>query len=327
MKRRSAREAGGAALLLLTCVVHVVTDGVVPHGGGAEEDAFAADAEEPARCARLRADAPEDSNSGFVTFVAARPSVVLDLSQCTRPAAAPRVNLAASAHARAAFTQGGWDAQAVVDGIADEPDNGWAYLGRLDEANLTLTLAAGTRESGRAGEDGAGDGVGAVGAGEGQLPRAARVVIVSGSGRDDHHLTAFRIWAALGDGAGRGGGDVGGREGGWDDGEFTSIPGLLSQKADVSVADDGVSVFVKEGAGEVTLDFLPVVMRALRIKVDGSDAAANSNAIINEIEGHILHIFLRVKDSCTAPYAVKRPMIACAKDFCGCKTKRPCLHV
>ena len=95
----------------------------------------------------------------------------------------------------------------------------------------------------------------------------------------------------------------------------------------MSVADDGVSVFVKEGAGEVTLDFLPVVMRALRIKVDGSDAAANSNAIINEIEGHILHIFLRVKDSCTALYAVKRPMIACAKDFCRCKTKRPCLHV
>jgi hypothetical protein len=258
-------------------------------------------------CARMRNEAPEDTTSGFPTFVAARPSVLLDVSRCAGPPAAPRVNFAAQhagGRARAVFAQGGFDAGAVIDGIAGESNNGWAYHGRLDEAILTIALApealapgGAAAATGASSSEGTGDNSGTSGgsgvAGTGEAAgaggfRAGRIVIVSGSGLDDHHLTAFRVWALAPTGSS--GGEpaaeraLGMPDGGEEADGWTRIPGLTSQHPDVKVAEDSVSVTVKAGLVEVVLDFPPLLMSALRLKVDDSDADANKNAIINEIE-------------------------------------------
>ena len=259
--------------------------------GGQEYDQWVVAAEQ---CSRLRNDAPEDTNSGFPTFVAARPSVVLDLSQCISMPAGPRINLAAQCHggrASAAFTQGGWDASAVIDGIASEPDNGWAYIGLVEKAFLNIHLAppsgspSGDGGSSDSGEANVGDSTTAAGENAASA-LAARVVIVSGSGRMDHHLTSFRLWVASGDAASGSECTDAGGQGGGDAPEvcWIKLPGLSSRHADVSVAEDGVSVAVKAGVGEVVLDFPPRQISALRLKVDGSDAESNNNAIINEVE-------------------------------------------
>jgi hypothetical protein len=235
--------------------------------------------------------------------VAARPSVLLDVSRCAGPPAAPRVNYAARSaggRASAAFTQGGFDAGAVIDGVAGESDNGWAYIGRLDEAVLTIALApadahppgdaAAAEGRGSSAGAGVGDGdAGAAGSGRAEPGggasaggvRAGRIVIVSGSGLQDHHLTAFRVWASAPAGSAGGGP---GAERVSEAGAWAKIPGLASQHPDVTVAEDGVSVTVKAGLVEVVLDFPPLLMSAMRLKVDDSDADANKNAIINEVE-------------------------------------------
>ena len=264
------------------------------------------------QCAQLLNEAPEDINSGFPTFVAALPSVVLDLSRCSSTHAEPRINLAAhlvGARASAIFTQGGFNASAVIDGIADEPDNGWAYFGHLNEAILTITFDAvnGAGSVGGVSSDGAGTSMRNVKGGievvDGTPARvlAGRIVIVSGIGRGDHHLTSFRLWASEVSvvppkDATSGGGEEGGQEahpahpsptseGEGETIEWRKIPGLSCDKADIVVGEDGVSVWVKAGVGEVMLDFPPLQIRSLRLKVDSSDAeSGNNNAIINEIE-------------------------------------------
>jgi hypothetical protein len=278
------------------------------------EEQFAhSESDSTEQCAQLLNEAPEDINSGFPTFVAALPSVVLDLSRCSGTHAEPRINLAAhlvGARASAMFTQGGFNASAVIDGIADEPDNGWAYFGHLNEAILTITFDAvnGAGSVGGVSSDGAGTSVrnvkGGTEVGDGTPARvlAGRIVIVSGIGRGDHHLTSFRLWASevsvvSPKDATSGEGEEGSQEAHpahpsqtseGEEGEtieWRKIPGLSCEKADIVVGEDGVSVWVKAGVGEVMLDFPPLQIRSLRLKVDSSDAeSGNNNAIINEIE-------------------------------------------
>jgi len=238
-------------------------------------DAADTEATEPEQCARLQNEAPEDTNSGFPTFVAARPSVVLDLSRCTGPPAVPRVNFAAQragGRASAVFTQGGFAAGAVIDGIASEPSNGWAYLGRLDEAVFTITFSQGST----AGDPNDKESINVEGAeSPGSSTRgvpAARIVIVSGSGQADHHLTSFRLWVSPIEGVDSTGAEEEDPTARWaEDGKdilWRKIPGCISQNPAVVVAEDGVSVSVKAGEGEVVLDFPPLLISSLRIKVE-----------------------------------------------------------
>ena len=264
-------------LVFLCCArtAEDVDDGTYEEEYGVE--IFAGDG--PGRCAHLRNEAPEDTNSGFPTFVAARPSVVLDLSHCSSPAPTARVNFATHAGTRASavFTQGGgWDAAAVIDGIASEAENGWAYLGRLEEAILTVRFAAGdgsyVQDSGEVAGDGNADNGGEAHVKQAAGVPAARVVIVSGCGFADHHLTSFRLWISSSERveASEGVADTAASQED-DDVElmWTRIPGLASTHSDVVVGADGVSVSVKPGIGEVVLDFPAISIAALRIKVRG----------------------------------------------------------
>lgn len=75
----------------------------------------------------LLRQAPLDDFSGFRTFVGARPNFLLDLSRCSRPSAAPKVNLASAAHGgsvRAMHAQQGFPAAAAIDDVAHDSANG-----------------------------------------------------------------------------------------------------------------------------------------------------------------------------------------------------------
>ena len=120
---------------------------------------------------RLRQTLLDDA-TGLHTFVGARPNFLLDLSRCTRPSAAPKVNLASAVHGgtvRALHAQQGFPAAAAIDDVTDDSTNGWAFHGNIPLATLVAHIRGD-----------AADGV-------------SRVVLVSGVGLQDHHLTSFRL--------------------------------------------------------------------------------------------------------------------------------------
>ena len=168
---------------------------------------------------------------------------------------------------RAHYEQPGFPAAAAIDDVADSAENGWSFLGQMGRAVLVARVPGDAAEG------------------------VSRMVLVSGLGREDHHLTAFRIQqlAAAGPGRGgpRGGQDPGG-ECPWgpeDDGGWEALPGLRSEQEEVAVGADGVSVEVLPGTVEVVLDFAPLLgARCVRVQPERSDCAETDNAVVNEVE-------------------------------------------
>ena len=75
-------------------------------------------------------------------------------------------NVALSEHggrAQAKYNQGHFDVLRSIDGVEDGHDNGWAYHGQLADAEAMFVFSSSSR--------------------------VRRVTLVSGAGRNDHHLT------------------------------------------------------------------------------------------------------------------------------------------
>jgi hypothetical protein len=85
-------------------------------------------------------------------------------------------NVALSAHggrAQAKYNQGHFDISRSIDGVEEGQDNGWAYHGLLAEAEAMFVFSTSSR--------------------------VRRVVLVSGAGRPDHHLTHVMLAYSTGD--------------------------------------------------------------------------------------------------------------------------------
>ena len=163
-------------------------------------------------------------------------------------------NVAAHAHggsALAAFSQEQFDVSRSIDGVATGHANGWAYHGRLHEAEAMYRFSA--------------------------KSRVRRVVLLSGVGRPDHHLTHAMIYYSTSP-------DPRLADDSWFELPLAVDPVHLSAPPPprVRVVDQG-RVMMENGVEEVRLECDFVAATAIKLIVLGSDAA-NGNAVVTEVE-------------------------------------------
>eukprot|EP00960_Hanusia_phi_P070708 767372-Hanusia_phi.AAC.2 len=211
------------------------------------------------QCSRMYLDVLEDAVSGLPTFSSATPSFLLDITRCITEDEGQGINLASTSRGTrviAGFEQQGFEAHQAIDGVSGAFDNGWAYLGRLEEAWLMVKLPIPTVSS--------------------------KLNICSGYERSDHHLKKFlllftnvtfsnveeaRASSPLSPGS-----------------QWYAIPGLRGIGDSVHVQTDGYTVDVEEGTTELVLTYPQLEATMFFLKIEESDTMHTENAIVNEIE-------------------------------------------